>query len=80
MQTERVSAPIHAVEGRARSYAQLARACLLGSLLRVVCVGYLHAEPAWDGKIYERAAEQLAHGDGYTQRILDPSAPARATA
>ncbi|HEX4355806.1 MAG TPA: hypothetical protein VHZ95_22920, partial [Polyangiales bacterium] len=80
MQTERVSASFRATGVRSRSYAQLGRACLVGALLRLACVLSLHPEPAWDGKIYERAAEQLAHGEGYTQRILDPFAPARATA
>jgi hypothetical protein len=48
--------------------------------LRAACVAALDVSPAWDGVIYERAAEQLAHGQGYTQRILDEGAPAKPTA
>ncbi|MFT3923498.1 MAG: glycosyltransferase family 39 protein [Myxococcales bacterium] len=56
------------------------RITLVACLLRALFVVALSAVPSWDGVIYERAAEQLAHGEGYTQRILDPSAPAKATA
>jgi 4-amino-4-deoxy-L-arabinose transferase-like glycosyltransferase len=48
--------------------------------LRFGAVALLPAAPAWDGVIYARAAEQLARGEGYTQRSLDPAAPARPTA
>jgi 4-amino-4-deoxy-L-arabinose transferase-like glycosyltransferase len=61
-------------------YTLLARACFVALALRCACVLYVDPEPAWDGIIYERAAEQLAHGQGYTQRILDEAAPARPTA
>lgn len=38
------------------------------------------ATPAWDGVIYVRAAEQLARGEGYTQRILHEANAPRPTA
>lgn len=38
--------------------------------LRLVLVWIAPTVPSWDGVIYVRAAEQLAHGDGYTLRIL----------
>jgi hypothetical protein len=31
--------------------------------------------PSWDGVVYERAAAQLAAGEGYTVRMLDPDWP-----
>lgn len=49
-------------------------------VLRFGAVALLPAMPAWDGVIYARAADQLARGEGYTQRSLDPAAPARPTA
>jgi len=70
----------NAADRRRTPYALLTRTCLVALALRCVCVVWVDAVPAWDGIIYERAAEQLAHGQGYTQRILDEAAPARATA
>lgn len=65
---------------RPTRHTLLARVCFVAFAARCLCVLLINPEPAWDGIIYERAAEQLAHGEGYTQRILDASAPARATA
>jgi 4-amino-4-deoxy-L-arabinose transferase-like glycosyltransferase len=48
--------------------------------LRALTVAFAPVAPAWDGVIYARAAEQIARGEGYTQRSLDERAPARATA
>lgn len=56
------------------------RIMLVAFLVRGLFVWALGAGPSWDGVIYERAAEQLAHGEGYTQRILDLTAPAKPTA
>ncbi|MET0341077.1 MAG: hypothetical protein ABW252_08740 [Polyangiales bacterium] len=38
--------------------------------LRLLLVALTTSAPSWDGVIYVRAAEQLARGEGYTQRIL----------
>lgn len=53
---------------------------VLGIALRFGFAAIAPLAPQWDGVIYVRAAEQLAAGDGYTQRILDPEAPPTATA
>jgi 4-amino-4-deoxy-L-arabinose transferase-like glycosyltransferase len=53
---------------------------LLALLLRLACVAWLSPGPSWDGVIYERAAEQLARGEGYTRRILGETAEAKPTA
>ncbi len=63
---------------RLRSFPVAAFAVAL--ILRFGAVALLPAAPAWDGVIYARAADQLARGEGYTQRSLDPAAPARPTA
>ncbi len=47
---------------------------------RLLCAVALPVRPTWDGVIYLRAAEQLARGEGYTQRALRADAPARASA
>jgi hypothetical protein len=62
------------------AFRELLRITLLALLLRALFVALLGAGPSWDGVIYERAAEQLAHGEGYTQRVLVPSAPAKPSA
>lgn len=36
--------------------------------------------PVWDGVIYARGADFLAHGLGFTRTVLDPDQPAEATA
>lgn len=48
--------------------------------LRLAVALALDAPPSWDGVIYERAARQLAAGEGYTQRMLNPKKPPRPTA
>jgi 4-amino-4-deoxy-L-arabinose transferase-like glycosyltransferase len=75
-----VTAPWSVARTRPTPYTRLARVCFVALALRCLCVLCVNPEPAWDGIIYERAAEQLAHGEGYTQRILDEAAPARPTA
>lgn len=52
----------------------------LALLPRLALAACVSVRPAWDGAIYERAASQLAHGEGYTQRALRLDAPARPTA
>src|SRR5688572_12810383 len=36
--------------------------------------------PTWDGVFYERAASQIARGEGYTARMLGGGRPAHETA
>src|SRR4051812_27855866 len=60
--------------------SELLRITLVALLIRSLFVLWLGAQPSWDGVIYERAAEQLAQGEGYTQRVLDLSAPAKPSA
>lgn len=36
--------------------------------------------PVWDGAIYARSADAIAHGDGFTRTAIDPREPAEATA
>lgn len=68
---------------RLRSSAPFFRRILLayavGAGMRCA-VAMLAPTPAWDGVIYERAARQLAAGEGYTLRILSETAPADPTA
>ncbi|HEY6879186.1 MAG TPA: hypothetical protein VI299_14270 [Polyangiales bacterium] len=52
----------------------------MASALRLLLIPLTPAQPSWDGVIYVRAAEQLAQGEGYTQRILHEANPARPTA
>lgn len=52
----------------------------LAFALRLALIPLAPAAPAWDGVIYARAAEQLAFGEGYTQRILRADAQPYATA
>lgn len=52
----------------------------LAFLPRLGCALTLPVRPTWDGVIYVRAADQLARGEGYTQRALREDAPARASA
>lgn len=52
----------------------------LALLPRLGCALAVPVRPTWDGVIYVRAAEQLARGEGYTQRALREDAPARASA
>jgi hypothetical protein len=47
----------------------LTRPLAVGALLRTL-VALLPVQPAWDGVLYLRAAEQLAAGEGYTLRML----------
>ncbi|HEX5660791.1 MAG TPA: hypothetical protein VFX59_26540 [Polyangiales bacterium] len=48
--------------------------------MRLVLIPLTPAVPSWDGVIYVRAAEQLARGEGYTQRILHEANSPRPTA
>ena len=48
--------------------------------LRALLVALTTSAPSWDGVIYVRAAEQLARGEGYTQRILHEGNPPHPTA
>lgn len=52
---------------------------LLGLGLRCSLL-FLSVSPSWDGVIYVRAAEQLAHGEGYTLRIFAAHNPSLPTA
>jgi 4-amino-4-deoxy-L-arabinose transferase-like glycosyltransferase len=52
----------------------------VAAALRLVLVLLVPAVPSWDGVIYVRAAEQLAAGEGYTQRILHEANSPRPTA
>lgn len=56
----------------ALSFASLGLRLLFGWLVT--------ASPAWDGVIYERAAWQLARGEGFTRRIFDAASVAKPTA
>lgn len=71
------------VEGP-RAHVSWGRAALvplaLALTMRLALVWWLDPQPAWDGVVYVRAAEQLAAGEGYTIRILDPANPPVATA
>ncbi len=49
-------------------------------VLRALLIPLAPAMPSWDGVIYVRAAEQLARGEGYTQRILHEANAPRPTA
>lgn len=55
-------------------------ACLFGLLLRVAIALLAPVQPTWDGRAYERAATQLARGEGYTHRMIDEDAAAHPTA
>jgi 4-amino-4-deoxy-L-arabinose transferase-like glycosyltransferase len=48
--------------------------------LRLLLIAMAPTVPSWDGVIYARAAEQLAHGEGYTLRILHEANSPAATA
>jgi hypothetical protein len=52
----------------------------VAAMLRLLLIPLTPAVPSWDGVIYVRAAEQLARGEGYTQRILHEANAARPTA
>jgi len=64
----------------ARVWRALAAPFAVALAARLALVLALDAGPAWDGVIYARAAEQLAAGEGYTLRILDPASAAVPTA
>jgi len=53
---------------------------VLALLPRVLLASFVSVRPVWDGAIYERAAAELAHGRGYTQRALRADAPLRPSA
>lgn len=57
---------------RARTLRHVAAAFGVGLGLRLLVGQLLPVEPSWDGVIYERAAEMLAHDQGYTLRMYDP--------
>ncbi|MEZ4337391.1 MAG: hypothetical protein R3B82_12280 [Sandaracinaceae bacterium] len=44
----------------------------VGFAIRALIGQLLPIGPSWDGVIYERAARQLANGDGYTLAMYDP--------
>jgi len=68
------------VRGAASSaWRWIAAPLAVGVLLRAL-VALLPVEPAWDGVLYLRAAEQLAAGEGYTLRMLRPDAAPLPTA
>ncbi|MET0284730.1 MAG: hypothetical protein ABW352_09680 [Polyangiales bacterium] len=52
----------------------------MAAALRLILIPLVPAVPSWDGVIYVRAAEQLAQGEGYTQRILHEANSPRPTA
>jgi hypothetical protein len=54
-------------------------ACLVGLLLRVAVALLAPVQPTWDGRAYERAASQLARGEGYTHRMIREDARAHPT-
>lgn len=55
-------------------------ASLVGLALRAVVGLALPIVPSWDGVVYERAATQLARGEAYDLRVLNPAAPAHRSA
>lgn len=52
---------------------------LVGLVLRLVLIA-VPVRPVWDGVIYARSADFIAHGLGYTRTAIDPDEPAEATA
>lgn len=70
--TLRLSLADHAsVSRRQHVWTRDLRAPLALALgLRLLLLMATEVEPSWDGVIYERAAGQLAQGEGYTLRIL----------
>lgn len=59
-------------ERRRRTRRQVALAFAVGLGLRVLVGQLLPVAPSWDGVIYERAARQLADGQGYTLAMYEP--------
>lgn len=55
-------------------------ATLVALALRAAIGLALPVRPVWDGAVYERAATQIARGEGFTLRALRPSAPPHPTA
>jgi hypothetical protein len=53
---------------------------LVAFLLRVALSTLVPVRPVWDGAIYARSADFIAHGRGYTRTAIDPDEPAEATA
>lgn len=53
---------------------------LVALVLRVGLTIAVPISPVWDGVIYARSADFLAHGLGFTRTAIDPDEPAEATA
>lgn len=66
--------------GAPRSLRDLGVALIVGVVIRVALVALVPVTAGWDGVLYLRGADQLAAGRGYTQQMLDESAPPKASA
>nr|MDQ3037985.1 hypothetical protein [Myxococcota bacterium] len=53
---------------------------LVALVLRVGLTVAVPVRPVWDGVIYARGADFIAHGSGFTRTAIDPDEAAEATA
>ena len=66
--------------GAPRAMRDLVAPLVVAVVIRFALVALVPVVPGWDGVLYLRGAEQLAEGRGYTQQMLDQSAPPKASA